>query len=279
MPREDLLAVDVGNSRIKLGRFAAPDAGCVASAGSGVLPIAGGPLPEPVDTLRLSTHEPWGSELDDYAGEWSSPPRAVVGSVCRPGAERLAEALAGRVASWSELSLAELPIAVRVDEPETVGVDRLLADVAANVLRRPNTPAIVVDLGTAITVDLVAADGAFEGGAILPGPALAARALADATDKLPLVRIDDLEEAPDAVGRATESCIAAGLFWGAVGSIRELIDRTRDRLVATPQVFLTGGAAPSVARLLAGPDYTVRHVPHLTLAGIAVADGRLRGSA
>ena len=263
MTRPDLIAVDVGNSRIKLGRF----------------PAAGEPsrldaraLPEPIDTLRLPTHEPWGGMLDDYVAGWAEPPRVVVGSVCRPGAERLAEALKPHAASWRELTPTELPIAIRVDRPETVGVDRLLADVAANVLRLPDTPAIVVDIGTAITIDLVAADGAFEGGSILPGPGLAARALADATDKLPLVRLDDLEEAPDAVGRSTEPSIAAGLFWGAVGAIRELIDRTRDRLAVAPQVFLTGGAAPSVARLIGGPDYTVRHVPHLTLAGVAVVD-------
>ena len=250
----DLIAVDIGNSRIKLGRF-------VTSTDS--------PLPEPVDTLSVSTQEDWIDQAKNWIGPTSQ--RVVVGSVSRPIAKQLEAVLRPSTIEWHNLMLSDLPIETRVEHPEQVGTDRLLAAIAANALRRADTPAIVVDLGTAITVDLVAPDGVFEGGAILPGPGLAAWALAEATDALPHVRLEELDASPEPIGRSTEPAIAAGLFWGAIGAIRELIARQRDGLTIAPQVFLTGGAAPSVARLIGGPDYTVRHFPHLTLAGIVVA--------
>ena len=164
-----------------------------------------------------------------------------------------------------------LPLEVRVPEPEKVGIDRLAGAVAANRLRRPDKPAVVVDLGTAITIDLIAADGAFEGGAILPGVAMSARALHQQTDLLPERPMHELDASPEAVGKNTADAIDAGLFWGAVGAVREVIARQSDRLTTAPQVFVTGGAAPSVARLLGGPDIAVRHVPDLVLSGIAVS--------
>ncbi len=251
----DLIAVDIGNSRIKLGRFS------LARNSS---------LPEPTETLSVSTQEDWPLQVRDWVGP--SPKRTVVGSVSRPIAKQLEAALRSSPDEWHQLTLPDLPIETRVEHPGQVGIDRLLAAVGANILRQPDRPAILIDLGTAITVDLVAPDGVFEGGAILPGPGLAAWALAEATDALPYVRLEELDASPEAIGRSTEGALAAGLFWGAIGAIRELIDRQRDGLTTTPQVFLTGGAAPSVARLIGGPDYTVRHLPHLTLAGIVVAD-------
>lgn len=262
-PPTGLLAADVGNSRVKLGWFPAAPRDAAAA----------GAAPEPAAVFAATP-----AELDDgRLGRWieshaqAAALRLVVASVSRPAEERLLEAAAG----WSVERLASqaAPIVLRVDEPSRIGVDRVVAAVAANRLRRPGAPAIVVDIGTAITIDLVAADGALEGGAILPGPTLAARALAEATDRLPDVLFGELDDAPDAVGRSTEPAIRAGLFWGAVGAIREIIDRQRDRLTTPPQVFLTGGAAPSVARLIGGHDLTVRCYPHLTLSGIAICAG------
>ena len=66
------------------------------------------------------------------------------------------------------LTSGDLPLVVKLPRPDMVGVDRLLDALAANRLRTPGRPAVVVDVGSAITVDLVDADGAFLGGAILP---------------------------------------------------------------------------------------------------------------
>ena len=78
-----------------------------------------------------------------------------------------------------------LPIRVNVDFPDKVGIDRLFGALAARAMVPPGTPAITVDVGTAATVNLIDADGVFQGGAILPGPRLMARALNEFTAKLP----------------------------------------------------------------------------------------------
>src|SRR5207247_7904642 len=94
----------------------------------------------------------------------------------------------------------DLPIQARVDFPDRVGLDRLAAAVAANVIRRQSRPAIVIDAGSAITVDFVAADGAFEGGVILPGFRMSAEALYGA-DLLPLAVLSPDDEPPAVVGK------------------------------------------------------------------------------
>jgi type III pantothenate kinase len=144
--------------------------------------------------------------------------------------------------------------------------------VAVNRLREADRAAVIVDVGTAITVDLVSADGAFLGGAILPGLQMSARALHEFTDLLPLVDVSELAAPPPALGTATEPAMQSGLFWGAVGAMRELIEQLHKAATGgragRPQVFLTGGAGAGVAELL-GSD--ARYVPNLTLAGIALA--------
>ncbi|MGA2034568.1 MAG: type III pantothenate kinase, partial [Thermoguttaceae bacterium] len=169
------------------------------------------------------------------------------------------------------LTSGDLPLEIELPRPDMVGVDRLLDALAANHLRPRGRPAVVVDVGTAITVDLVSPQGVFRGGAILPGLAMSARALYELTDLLPRIEAEDLSEPPPPLGTATKPAMRSGLFWGAVGAIRELIGQLADPL--EPAVFLSGGAGPAVARLL-GP--AARHVPHLTLAGIALAAGALQ---
>lgn len=257
-----LLAVDVGNSRVKFGLFEAPL--------TGPAPL----LPEPQDTFDWCCLEtdarPTGKLLAWLEACQAS--RAVVATVHRGAAEATEGVLRDcGVQQVTRLSGTRLPVEVRVDQPERVGIDRLLAAVAANRLRRDDRAAIVIDVGTAITIDLVASDGGFEGGAILPGIRMASRAMHQETDALPDVAMHHLDDSPDAVGKSTEAALRAGLFWGAVGAIREIVARQRDRLTEPPQLLLTGGAAPSVARLLAGPDCTGRYFPHLVLAGVAIA--------
>jgi type III pantothenate kinase len=171
------------------------------------------------------------------------------------------------------LSYLNVPLAIRVDAPERVGIDRLLGALAADRLRHRDRAAIVVDLGTAITVDFLAADGAFEGGAILPGIAMSARALAEQTDALPQTTFDRLEQPPAPLGKSTVTAIESGLYWGAVGAIREIAAKISAGLDAPADFFITGGASPYLAELLRGSSsWTVRHVAHLVLAGIALAE-------
>jgi len=255
-----LIAVDVGNARVKLGLF---ESGC------------GEELPEPSRTLHLAGSAPepeplaaWLAEVAPHEASW------WIGSVNRPAVTRLIDWLRDRRAEDTVTMLAAggLPLEIALERPDMVGIDRLLDAVAANHLRPPARPAVVVDVGTAITVDLISPEGAFLGGTISPGIAMSARALYEFTDLLPLIEMSELAARPPALGTATVSAIRSGLFWGAVGAIRQLIERLSAEVGSEPQVFLTGGAGPTVAELL-GPS--TRHVPHLTLAGIALtARGR-----
>ncbi|MFM8705521.1 MAG: type III pantothenate kinase, partial [Planctomycetia bacterium] len=132
-------------------------------------------------------------------------------------------------------------------------------------------PAIVVDCGTAATVDVVSPSGAFLGGAILPGPALMARALAEGTSKLPAVAALQEQEAPPAMpGRSTHEAIAAGIGWGIRGAIARLVEEARGAVGAKADVILTGGWRGAVRDALPGAI----EMPELVLAGIALAAER-----
>jgi type III pantothenate kinase len=250
---QSLVAVDVGNSRIKFGEFERPLAE---------------PLPHPVRAISFPID--WTDR--DLKGFLPRDPASYnwsIASVNRPAAARLTQWLqscqAPRVQS---LGHADLPLAVDLPRPDLVGVDRLANAVAANRLRGENQPALVIDFGSAVTVDLISESGAFAGGAILPGIAMAARALHTFTDLLPEVEVT---ESPPALGKSTRAAISSGLFWGTLGAVRELIAQLSAGTIA-PQVFLTGGAAAEFAAILAGEDDNPpQFVPHLTLAGIALA--------
>ena len=268
---QSIVAVDIGNSRIKLGRF---DRESDAEAG----------LPEPAKAIVVGPDELGDgydvTPLADWLAKLVAPGTPFfVGSVSRPGTTALRALLhdynGGHWDNVRELTSSDFAIENRTEHPERVGIDRLAAAVGVSAVRRENTPAIVIDFGTAITVDLIATDGAFLGGAILPGVSTSAEALHKGTDALPVVRPQFEGKSPKAVGKNTEDAIRAGLYWGAVGAVRELIARQRDGLVIPPQVLVTGSTSPDMARLLGSPEYTVRYVPHLVLAGLATTAWRL----
>ena len=160
---------------------------------------------------------------------------------------------------------ADFPLTIEVAEPRRVGIDRLLNAVAVNQLRVAERPAVVVDSGTATTVDLVSADGAFAGGAILPGLALSAKGLHEYTALLPLVSVAELGQAtPEPLGRNTRAAIRSGLFWGQLGAVKELIKRQAGNEV---DVVVTGGGGA----LLAAHLPHARFEPHLSLQGLVLA--------
>lgn len=253
-----LVAVDVGNSRVKCGLFVqAPQTGDAE-------------LPLPVNTLTLDPAQGGFDDLASLCGEY--PPASLpwyIASVQRNTSAQLIDALRERgVGRIRLVTSGDLPLRLALPQPDRVGIDRLLGAVAANHLRAAAQAAIVVHVGSAITVNLVAADGSFRGGAILPGIAMSARAMHQFTDLLPLIDMASLNEPPPAVGESTLPAMTSGLFWGAVGGIRQLIELFTAQVGGRPLVLLTGGAAPSVAKLLPGD---VRYEPQLVLSGIALA--------
>lgn len=178
------------------------------------------------------------------------------------------------------LNTADFPLDIDVDEPRKVGIDRLLNAVAANTLRNTDQGSIIVDTGTATTVDVVSTEGHFVGGAILPGFELSAKSLHDYTALLPLIPVADLrQEEPVVLGKHTINAIRSGLFWGQLGAIRELIGQFQNHSLfktssVLPLVLLTGGGSSLLASHL---DDLVRFEPLLTLQGLAIVAQKISG--
>ncbi len=157
-----------------------------------------------------------------------------------------------------------LGLKLKVREPLGVGADRLVN--ALGAWRMTGGAAVVVDMGTAMTFDCVSAAGEFLGGAILPGPRLAAEALAEKTAKLPLI----MPARPlRVIGRSTRECLQAGLYHGTVGMIRHVLELTlRELRPARPALLWTGGYARLFRRDLPPGG---RWEPDLTLRGLRFA--------
>jgi len=263
-----VLVADVGNSRIKLARV----------EGWGAGPTAASP-PRVSHRLSLDAATPDATALGHWlSGLPAGPAHLLVASVHDAAADRLERAVRGESAARSlpvrcrRIGHADLPVVVTLDAPQRVGIDRLAAAAAAAILRPRGVGAIVVDGGTAVTVDLVDAAGRFLGGAILPGPSLQARALAVGTSLLPEIDTLSIAPPPPMPGRSTRDAIAAGIGWGIRGAVAEVVARARDALMAdgrtaAPAVFVTGGWGPA---LLPALDGAVA-MPDLVPAGIATA--------
>jgi len=122
--------------------------------------------------------------------------------------------------------------------PRQLGCDRLVSSYAAS--RIYGNPAIIVDIGTAITWDAVDESGRHLGGAIAPGPLTMSRALNDKTALLPLA---SFKKARTAVGCDTISSIESGLYWGTIGMVKELITAISGEIKGRPKIIITGGLA------------------------------------
>lgn len=135
-------------------------------------------------------------------------------------------------------------IPIRCDDPHEVGADRILHAVAA--LDRHEPPLIVVDLGTALVLDAVSAEGDFLGGTIAPGIGIAADALFERAAKLPSVPLD--APRPDAaIGRNTRHSMQSGIVYGYAEMVCGMVRRFQAELGAAATVIATGGYAPLIA--------------------------------
>lgn len=264
---DPLVVIDIGNCAVKFCRYddthdvrAVPLASVRADARQ--LDQAGTP-----DALLA---ELFGSESIPRAIHW------CVASVWDEVEQQLRQWTLGHRPddSYWRLSRHDIPLTVSVHRPDQVGIDRLLAACAADRLKSAQNSAIVVDVGTAVTVDLVSADGRFRGGTILPGPRLQLRALHENTDRLPalggpVASFASPEE--ELVGQTTEAAIRVGVRWGLVGSVSEIVRRIRSRIDEPAQLFVTGGDASLLDELAGVLDCQIDWVPDLVPRGILLA--------
>ncbi len=128
------------------------------------------------------------------------------------------------------------------DSPKDVGADRIVNGIAA--YEKYRSACIVVDFGTATTVDLISRKGEYVGGAIAPGLLISLEALVQRASKLPRIEILKPKEI---VGRNTVSSIQAGIFYGYVGLVEGIVKRMQQESALQAKVVATGGLAPLVA--------------------------------
>lgn len=241
------IVVDVGNSRMKWGRV----------DGRGVRPL------DPIGNDRQS----WTTAV----GPSDQPLTWALATVNPPMSDPFREWVQSRGERLIEIShFSQIPLRVDVDEPEKVGIDRLLAGLAARRRLEPDQPAIVVSAGTAVTVDLIDETDTFRGGAILPGPWLMARSLHEHTAKLPLVQLHEVPS-HDPPGRNTRDAITVGVMAALMGACQMLVDEYAAICTRPPAVLMTGGAIGYLIDYDFAPDIDIGGPFPLVLEGIRLA--------
>jgi type III pantothenate kinase len=223
-----LLAIDIGNTNVLIGLW---DGVAWTQTWR-------------VRTVRDKMPDEYAVLLRDFLGSFDGVQAVTISSVV-PSLTTAFTELCKRYFQLDPLVVStqiNLGIAVRADQPEQVGADRIVNSLAAHTLY--GGPAIVVDLGTATTFDVVARDGSYIGGSIAPGIGIARDALVGRTAQLYQVA---LQPPPDPIGRNTTHALQSGLFWGYVGLIEGLVARLRDAMPdgegRVAKVIATGGLA------------------------------------
>lgn len=250
-----LLAIDIGNTEITVGGFAG----------------------ERLDghwrltTVVERTPDEWAAMLTAYFVHAGRSTHEVDAAVFCSVAPRVTEAMRAAVQQACGVAPVEigpatdLPLTLDVEEPMSVGADRVVNTLAASRLYQRDT--IVVDFGTATTFDCITADGRFLGGVIAPGVRTAADNLTRKTAKLPST---DLVAPARVIGRRTEECIRAGVLYGAVDGVDGIVRRIKAEWPdgGTPYVVATGGLAAQLAPYIAEIELVE---PNLTLMGLRLA--------
>ena len=249
-----LLAIDVGNTNIVLGVFDGPTL------------IHSWRL----QTLRERTSDELGLLVDGLFAhsriERVQIRAVILGSVVPP--------LTGTISEMTERYFGVTAVIVEpgvntgmpilYENPSEVGADRIVNAVAAweRFGHDTSRPMIVVDFGTATTLDAISAKGEYLGGAICPGVQISADALFQRAARLPRI---DVRKPPRIVGRTTVGAMQSGLFYGYVGMVEGLVRRMADELGGNAVCVATGGLADVIA-----PETSlIEHVdPDLTLHGL-----------
>jgi type III pantothenate kinase len=255
-----LLAIDVGNTNIVLGVF---DGATLVQSWR-------------LQTVRERTSDELGLLVDGLFAhgriELARISGVILGSVVPPltGTIRhMVQRYFGVTALTVEPGVnTGMPILYEV--PSEVGADRIVNAVAAyeKFGQGARRPLIVVDFGTATTLDAITAVGEYLGGAICPGVQISADALFQRAARLPRI---DVRKPTRVVGRTTVSAMESGLFYGYVGMVEGLVRRMSDELGGNAVSVATGG----LAEMIAPETSLIQHVdPDLTLHGLRIVWAR-----
>ena len=210
----------------------------------------------------------WLSQLLALEGFARDDVHAVIVATVVPRALHNLQVLASKYFRTEALIAGRAPvewgIALDVDEPQNLGADRAVNTIAAHALHPGDL--IVIDFGTATTLDVSDFNGAYKGGIIAPGINLSLDALVSAAAKLPRIAI----EAPastSVIGRNTVDQMHIGIFWGYIAMIEGLVARLRAEVGRPVKVIATGGLAILFEQHTAAFDVVE---PDLTIQGLAI---------
>jgi type III pantothenate kinase len=273
-----LLAIDVGNTNTVLGLYRIDEDSGSPAAGSG---RRGDEKPELIAHWRVTTHRQ--QTADEYGvlfinlfkmnGIAPSQVKYIMISSVVPPVE-------GTLRQVCESYFHVQPIFVEpgiksgmpilMDNPSELGADRLVNAVAA--FERYGGPCIVVDFGTATTFDVISAKGEYLGGSIAPGLGISAEALFSRAARLSRI---DIKRPAKVVGTNTVTCLQSGLYYGYIGLVDGILERTIAELGAKPRVIATGGLARQISE---DSRYIAEIDDMLTLDGLLILFERNRAA-
>lgn len=225
-------SVDIGNSSVKIGFFSDEE------------------------LLRVSTCSL--AELPDVLSE-ESLEGCIVCSV-QGIADTLKNQLRPNFRKFIALDASTpVPFSINYDTPGTIGADRLAA--IAGAILHTDKNALVIDMGTCVTYDLVTTDRTFQGGVISPGFRMRLQAMHKFTAGLPLV---NSKEAPELIGKSTESCMQSGAYYGLLGEINQII-QSYSQQIEDLEVIICGGDSVYFEKKI---EISTFVLPNLVLEGL-----------
>jgi len=251
----NLIAIDIGNTNIDIGLFLKDKEKFIES-------VAGSDTEKVQQILKDAWEQ---IPVSERSREGLRDGVIVVSSV-RPDWTKMVRKFFKDEYNEKILVLGDnipLSLTIFVDEPLKVGTDRVAAALAAYAV--VEDAVVIADCGTALTIDLVDENGAFQGGVICPGLAMEAKSLSDGTAQLPEIQITR-PELP--YGKNTTEAINCGLYYAAIGTMEEVIRRYAEKIGKWPQTILTGGGAKVIKD---DCQFIDNYVPNLVVKGIALA--------
>lgn len=254
-----ILAIDIGNTNIVIG--------CITDGNVDFMAR--------LSTNRIKTEDEYGVEIMNVLKLYNADRRkfegGIISSVVPPVLAAIKLAVK-KVIGHEPLVVGpgiKTGLNILMDDPGTVGSDRIVSAVAALTMYKP--PILIVDMGTATTIDTVDAKGNYIGGCIMPGVGISLQALSSRTAQLPAI---SFERPKKAIGKNTVDCMKSGVVFGTAGMIDGCVERMEDELGQKCKVIITGGLGKNFAEICKG-DYV--YDEKLLLKGLSIIYNKNKG--